>query len=118
MSFLVQSRQVLRASSGEFRGHGVRLVWFVCLAVIWVGYWAGQATAQCASCASKGDCPKNAEKKAAAESVASKEPVGPKWSCPEPLVTVEPRWQGEQIECPFMIRNDGDRNLEIKARGG
>lgn len=47
-----------------------------------------------------------------------KSDAGAKWVCPETTVTIPPIWRGEQIECPFMIRNEGTAKLEIKARGG
>ena len=42
----------------------------------------------------------------------------PRWVCPETNVTVPPIWRGQQIACPFIIRNEGAGALDIKAKGG
>jgi len=42
----------------------------------------------------------------------------PRLVCDQMKYTVENLWSGQQIECVFNIRNDGDANLEIKAAGG
>jgi len=42
----------------------------------------------------------------------------PRWVCDEPDLTTDPVWNGQQIECAFMIRNEGTADLKIKARGG
>ena len=42
----------------------------------------------------------------------------PRWVCLEPNLVTDPVWSGQQIECAFMIRNDGTADLKIKARGG
>jgi len=42
----------------------------------------------------------------------------PRWVCPETNIKIEPVWNGDQIECAFMIRNEGKGDLRIKARGG
>ena len=42
----------------------------------------------------------------------------PRWVCPEPDVKIDPVWYGDRIECAFMIRNEGDADLRIKASGG
>lgn len=44
--------------------------------------------------------------------------TAPKWSCEKTTVTIEPVWQGKQIECPFILKNEGDADLHIKASGG
>jgi len=44
--------------------------------------------------------------------------ASPRWVCLEPNLTTDPVWRGQQIECAFMIRNEGTANLKIKARGG
>ena len=43
---------------------------------------------------------------------------GPQWVCDETTVRPDPVWRGAQLECAFNIRNEGKRNLKIKARGG
>ncbi len=42
----------------------------------------------------------------------------PRWSCAKSEIEIEPIWQGKQIECPFVIKNEGDADLHIKASGG
>ncbi len=42
----------------------------------------------------------------------------PLWACGEPVCTIDPIWSGERIECVFMIRNEGQADLNIKAKGG
>jgi hypothetical protein len=42
----------------------------------------------------------------------------PRWTCAKSEVDIEPVWQGKQIECPFVIKNEGDADLHIKASGG
>ena len=42
----------------------------------------------------------------------------PRWVCNESVRTIDPLWNGERIECAFMIRNEGEADLNIKAKGG
>lgn len=42
----------------------------------------------------------------------------PRWVCKEPTVTMEPAWPGGQVECTFEIRNEGEGDLVIQAKGG
>ena len=42
----------------------------------------------------------------------------PLWVCGEPVCTIDSIWSGERIECVFMIRNEGQADLNIKAKGG
>lgn len=42
----------------------------------------------------------------------------PRWVCEESSVLVEPLWRGDQIACPFIIRNEGGADLVIQAKGG
>lgn len=51
-------------------------------------------------------------------SVAQPKTGEARWVCPQTSVEIEPVWRGDQIECPFIIRNEGSANLEIKAKGG
>jgi hypothetical protein len=44
--------------------------------------------------------------------------AGPQWVCDETTVRPDPVWRGAQLECAFNIRNEGKRDLKIKARGG
>jgi hypothetical protein len=46
------------------------------------------------------------------------EPVGPRWALESPSVVLDPIWRGEQIACSFKIKNSGDADLRIQARGG
>ena len=42
----------------------------------------------------------------------------PLWGCAEPVCTIDSTWSGARIECVFMIRNEGQADLNIKAKGG
>jgi len=42
----------------------------------------------------------------------------PLWVCGDPVCTIDPIWSGEQIACAFSIRNGGQADLNIKAKGG
>jgi hypothetical protein len=42
----------------------------------------------------------------------------PRWVCNQPVCNIDPLWNGERIECVFMIRNEGEADLNIKAKGG
>lgn len=96
-----------RPKVGPMRS-GVRLGRFVWPAALCVAFMINHAAAQC----SGGEEP-------VVQKTAIPKPGGaPSWSCPEATVTVEPVWYGQQIECPFTIRNEGTANLTIKARGG
>jgi hypothetical protein len=43
---------------------------------------------------------------------------GPKWVCENSEITLDPVWRGKPLHFPFKIRNDGDEDLRISARGG
>jgi hypothetical protein len=55
---------------------------------------------------------------ASADSPDAAKPVGPRWVLESPSVVLEPLWRGEQIACSFKIKNGGDADLKIQARGG
>ncbi len=42
----------------------------------------------------------------------------PRWACSKPTVTLGDVWRGPTIECVYMISNEGEGDLEIKANGG
>lgn len=42
----------------------------------------------------------------------------PRWVCKEPTLTMAPAWPGGQVECTFKIRNEGEGDLVIQAKGG
>jgi len=68
-------------------------------------------------------CSKNAKapetwKPDAPKESGEKKPLGPKWFLESTEVVLEPVWRGEQIACSFDIKNRGDANLKIQAKGG
>ncbi len=42
----------------------------------------------------------------------------PKWVCDVTKLEMEPVWHGAQIKAGFTIKNEGEGNLKIKAKGG
>ncbi len=42
----------------------------------------------------------------------------PKWACDAVTRTVDPVWKGERIKVTYKISNEGQADLEIKAKGG
>ncbi|MGB2985749.1 MAG: hypothetical protein WBE26_07675, partial [Phycisphaerae bacterium] len=42
----------------------------------------------------------------------------PRWVCPEPTVTLDPVWHGQEIECTFTVRNEGKSDLRIREKRG
>lgn len=42
----------------------------------------------------------------------------PKWACEETKIQLEPVWKGGSLQCIFKIRNEGEADLTIRARGG
>lgn len=61
--------------------------------------------------------PRTAKKTAGVPSPGKGGPP-PRWVCKEPTVTMEPAWPGGQVECAFEIRNEGEGDLVIQAKGG
>jgi hypothetical protein len=47
-------------------------------------------------------------------------PVGPqpKWVLESNEIELEPMWHGGTVQCVFKIRNEGEGDLSIRARGG
>ena len=43
---------------------------------------------------------------------------GPKWVCENAEINLEPVWRGQPLHFPFKIRNGGNEDLRISARGG
>ena len=145
MNRLTDSIQTQPASEIRRAGCAVslrRLIWpaLVCMAVL-----VSQAAAQQDCAAKKGksnvraqkrvDSPKRvqggtaklafedkraprADKKTAAVPKPGKGGPPPRWVCKEPTVTMAPAWPGGQVECAFEIRNEGEGDLIIQAKGG
>jgi hypothetical protein len=44
--------------------------------------------------------------------------IGPRWACDNTTVTIDPVWRGQRLVFRFDIRNEGDEDLRISARGG
>ncbi len=73
--------------------------------------------------AGKAGCSKNAKapetwKPDASKESAESKPLGPRWYLESPEVVLEPIWRGEQVACSFDIKNSGDADLKIQAKGG
>ncbi len=47
-------------------------------------------------------------------------PAGPqpKWAIENSNLTIPPIWHGQALRCGFTIRNEGEADLQIKAKGG
>jgi hypothetical protein len=78
----------------------------------------GAAAAQESGCGAKTDGPPVGTPKRIGEPPNAAGGSGAKWVCPETTITPPPLWRGQEIECAWMIRNDGTGNLDIKAKGG
>lgn len=126
------------AAPVRFVGGGIRVMRYVWPAVVCVALMVGSAAALenlVRGKEKKGDATKapkvqkKATPKAGCGSAAgtqdpsptarsTKGGLSPIWVCPEPKLTTDPVWRGQQIECAFMIRNEGTADLKIKAKGG
>ncbi len=126
------------AAPARFAGGGVRVMRYVWPAVVCVALMVGSAAALedlVRGKGKKGDATKapKVQKKATPRAgcgsdtgtpdptpsaQSTKGGASPVWVCPEPNLTTDPVWRGQQIECAFMIRNEGTVDLKIKGRGG
>jgi len=79
---------------------------------------AGTAPAQASGCGANPEAPQAGAPKGSGGPQPAGGGAGAKWVCPETTLNVPPLWRGEEIECAWMIRNEGTGNLDIKASGG
>lgn len=116
-------------------GGGIRVMRYVWPAVVCVALMVGNAAALediVRGKGKKGDAaaktPKVQKKAGCGSDTGTPDPTpsakstkggaSPRWVCAESNLTTDPVWSGQQIECAFMIRNEGTADLKIKARGG
>ena len=48
----------------------------------------------------------------------AKGPPWPGWACEDSNTTLEPLWAGQSLSVTWVIRNDGEGDLEILVKGG
>ena len=77
-----------------------------------------------ATATSKPGCGSKARNTSAARARRSRTPQPsprgphPRITFDETEVVLDPVWKGEMLDCTFVIRNEGDAVLEIRAAGG